>query len=695
MLHDTERNIKYRAAIEAAVRRALARQSDPSVPVQVLDIGTGTGLLAMMAARAATDTDAVPDPSPLSPAPPRPVPSPAAAGPRVVVVAAEVFSPMVAIANEAISRNGLGHAVTVVPKRSTDMAVPADMPRRADVVVSEILDTELIGEGVLETMRHAKVRSPTQVAGTSRCHPSCQHSCRHSLPPRPSATPSSYAIFVGCPVPKFSSTYRAFSLLLFSRAPPRCGHKEHLLAENAAVIPASAAVYVQLVQSKTLHQWHDLSGASAGRCSLEPSRGAGSCAAAHSVHAAQLESHLTPLSAPVAAHSFDLANPELSGSSRTAVQITATGTVHAVLFWWVTALDDAHSISTAPPWVDGSPGRNWRDHWTQAVHLLPSPVEVAAGSELGLLTTHDEYTIWFDLAPDAATPAAAAADRPISSSAHTVWNPNRIWQLNDKDRERRFVGVVGRLLDTAGTSDCVITLGDGGYLGLMTAGEIAFRAAQAKTAAAVPGAAAAAVSDDHLVSAARTRTSTSTSTSAMEGTKVYSLETSMMSKRLVDKLAAKNKVRSVMTVFDASIEDLARADIGGRRVHALIAEPYYYNALLPWHGLQFWYVCQNITKTSTLNTEPHSLHPLPTREHHRPCHLPGSLRLHLCPQAQTYPILNHISGFAPTVYLSAYLSAAFWVFFLITLFPRGAGRRGVGTPASTPRRFRQRPDQRR
>ena len=64
-----------------------------------------------------------------------------------VVAAAEVFSPMVAIANEAILHNGLGHAVTVVPKRSTDMAVPADMPRRADVVVSEILDTELIGEG--------------------------------------------------------------------------------------------------------------------------------------------------------------------------------------------------------------------------------------------------------------------------------------------------------------------------------------------------------------------------------------------------------------------------------------------------------------------------------------------------------------------------------------------------------------------
>ena len=139
MLHDTERNVKYRAAIEAAVRRALARLPDPAIPVQVLDIGTGTGLLAMMAARAAAT----------GPDPPAADPASAAAGPLVVVAAAEVFSPMVAIANEAISHNGLGHAVTVVPKRSTDMAVPADMPRRADVVVSEILDTELIGEGAL------------------------------------------------------------------------------------------------------------------------------------------------------------------------------------------------------------------------------------------------------------------------------------------------------------------------------------------------------------------------------------------------------------------------------------------------------------------------------------------------------------------------------------------------------------------
>ena len=52
------------------------------------------------------------------------------------------------IATQAIADNNLSSTITVVPKRSTDMEVGPglDMLQRADVVVSEILDTELIGE---------------------------------------------------------------------------------------------------------------------------------------------------------------------------------------------------------------------------------------------------------------------------------------------------------------------------------------------------------------------------------------------------------------------------------------------------------------------------------------------------------------------------------------------------------------------
>ena len=32
----------------------------------------------------------------------------------------------------------------------------ADMSRKADIIVTEIFDSELLGEGILATMRHAK-----------------------------------------------------------------------------------------------------------------------------------------------------------------------------------------------------------------------------------------------------------------------------------------------------------------------------------------------------------------------------------------------------------------------------------------------------------------------------------------------------------------------------------------------------------
>ncbi|EGD82498.1 hypothetical protein PTSG_03146 [Salpingoeca rosetta] len=122
MLHDQERNAMYEAAITASVK---AKGQD----AVVLDIGTGTGLLALMAARA---------------------------GARHVF-ACEVFPAMCAVARECIAPNGMNDVITLIQKRSTDMTVgpEGDMPLRADIIVMEIFDSELIGEGVLGTMKHA------------------------------------------------------------------------------------------------------------------------------------------------------------------------------------------------------------------------------------------------------------------------------------------------------------------------------------------------------------------------------------------------------------------------------------------------------------------------------------------------------------------------------------------------------------
>ena len=125
MLHDSERNRLYYEGLAAAVR--LRREAGQ--PVHVLDIGTGTGLLSMMAASLGADT----------------------------VTACEEFRPMAECAARVIADNGFGEKIKLVRKRSTELEVGPgrDLEQRANILVTEVFDTELIGEGAISTYNHA------------------------------------------------------------------------------------------------------------------------------------------------------------------------------------------------------------------------------------------------------------------------------------------------------------------------------------------------------------------------------------------------------------------------------------------------------------------------------------------------------------------------------------------------------------
>ena len=117
MLADEQRN----SAFDEAIRRAVGPDD------LVLDIGTGSGLLAMMAARA---------------------------GARQVI-ACEVSPSLAAAAARVVRRNGLDSQVAVINRKSTALSPGEDLPTAANVVVAEIVDVGLLGEGVLPTLRHA------------------------------------------------------------------------------------------------------------------------------------------------------------------------------------------------------------------------------------------------------------------------------------------------------------------------------------------------------------------------------------------------------------------------------------------------------------------------------------------------------------------------------------------------------------
>lgn len=116
MLADTKRNKAYHEAL---------RKASPGK--RVLDIGTGSGLLAMMAAKAGAEE----------------------------VVGCEMILALAEVAEDIVKDNGLDESIRIVQKRSTSMKIGQDMLEKADVLVSEILDVGLLGEGVIPTHRHA------------------------------------------------------------------------------------------------------------------------------------------------------------------------------------------------------------------------------------------------------------------------------------------------------------------------------------------------------------------------------------------------------------------------------------------------------------------------------------------------------------------------------------------------------------
>ena len=118
MMNDRARNDAYDQAIREAVSEGRT----------VLDIGSGASLLSMMAARAGAKH----------------------------VTACETVAPIAEMAGRIIKENGLSERVTVVAKHSYNLKIGDDLPERADVMVTELLNAGFLGEGILQVIQHAR-----------------------------------------------------------------------------------------------------------------------------------------------------------------------------------------------------------------------------------------------------------------------------------------------------------------------------------------------------------------------------------------------------------------------------------------------------------------------------------------------------------------------------------------------------------
>ena len=117
MLADADRNQAFRAAIERAV----------TPETKMLDIGTGSGLLAMVAARAGA----------------------------AWVTACEADEALAATARDIVAANGFAGRVQVIAKRSTELDRD-EIDGGADLIVAEIFADDLLKEGALGALAHAR-----------------------------------------------------------------------------------------------------------------------------------------------------------------------------------------------------------------------------------------------------------------------------------------------------------------------------------------------------------------------------------------------------------------------------------------------------------------------------------------------------------------------------------------------------------
>lgn len=378
MLHDTERNQLYHRALIEAIDTVRNRGEK----AKVLDIGTGTGLLAMMAAKHGADT----------------------------VYACEASVPIARCAKEVIKDNGHEGTIRLIPKRSTDVAVGPgrDMEERANILVTEVFDTELIGECAIETFTDALQRL---------------------LEP-------------GC-----------------------------MVVPHAATVYAQV-VHSPFLRSHHTPRPVRLAGGLRIEVPPGPLRTCAGSPSLHDLQLSQLREgeDFMPLTAPLPVFRFDFTSAETMPEEdclTVAADAAAAGTCHAVLMWWDLDMNPKGSIrlSCAPYWAHPA-GREapWRDHWMQAAYYPPREVDVRPGQRLHLTACRDAFSLWFAVSLS----EAGEVPKPphCSCGLHNLCSHTRLAMLNDDARNEKYSAALQKVITPETVCLCV---GNGSMLPLMAA----------------------------------------------------------------------------------------------------------------------------------------------------------------------------------------------------------------------------------
>nr|QEG03054.1 arginine N-methyltransferase 7 isoform X1 [Cymbidium ensifolium] len=378
MLNDSRRNRAFRLAIEKTI----------TGPCHVLDIGAGTGLLSMMAARAMMECTARGE---------------------AKVFACESYLPMGKLMRKILRANGMERTVKLFHKRSDELQVGVDFDCRASVLVSEILDSELLGEGLIPTLQHAHDMLLTDNAKT---------------------------------VPYRAITYGQLVESTFL-------WKLNDLHGNE--VGASDGIYLSSVGLEKI-------------INAKPQQ--------YAMHLNSLCSEMRLLSEPFKIFEFDFwRRPDSHGETYIWIKPTDDGKVHAVVTWWVLQLDREGSLlySTAPNWVVSSKTEGldcWCDHWRQTVWFIPGEgVSVSRDTNVLFKAVHNATSVSYFLRDDKST----VCNSFQTHDCHLFLSPERIGIYGEKDMRSAFLIAVKNALQRLRVSPLCVVADDSILLTILAA----------------------------------------------------------------------------------------------------------------------------------------------------------------------------------------------------------------------------------
>ncbi|GMH29840.1 hypothetical protein Nepgr_031683 [Nepenthes gracilis] len=373
MLNDTWRNRAFQEAIDKTLTK----------PFHVLDIGAGTGLLSMMAARAMGLDDRM---------------TPGSI--KGMVTACESFLPMLKLMRKVLHVNGMERKINVINKRSDELKVGVDINSRADVLVSEILDSELLGEGLIPTLQNA-----------------------HDM------------LLVDNPrtVPYRAMTYGQLVESTFLWKLQDLYNNEMKASDGIHLVPTGLETILRVKRQQ------------------------------YPMHSDPLKEGIKLLSEPFKIFEFDFwKRPDSHGETDLVIKASDDGRVNAVISWWVLQLDYEGTIfySTAPKWIkdsvtEFSVAGNWCDHWKQCVWFIPGKGEsISKGEEIHLHAVHSDISISYDLKTQ--TPRSDSRQLMLQDGFHLVLSPEKIALYGDAKWRQCMFSAIQNVLQGKDSPVCVV-----------------------------------------------------------------------------------------------------------------------------------------------------------------------------------------------------------------------------------------------